>query len=54
MKVVDKKLDKIMTIMSWTHMSDDDKRKQIDKVLSQIYDLGFADGYAVGLSDFYK
>ena len=54
MKVVDKKLDKIMTIMSWTHIADDDKRKQIEDVLSQTYDLGFADGYAVGLSDFYK
>ena len=48
MKVLTKKAKKVMEIMSWTHLSDDEKQKKIESVLSEVYDLGLADGYANG------
>lgn len=49
MKVLTNKVDKVLKIMSWTHLSENDKRKKIESVLSDIYDLGYADGYAKGV-----
>jgi hypothetical protein len=51
MKVLDKKVEKIMQIMSWTHTLDDIKRDKIKDILSDIYELGHADGYADGVYD---
>ena len=51
MKALDKKVDKIMQIMSWTHTLDDVKRDKIKDILSGIYELGHLDGYADGVYD---
>ena len=51
MKYFPKKLEKIMQIATWAHLSDDDRKARIEQVLSEIYDLGFADGYAEGVYD---
>lgn len=53
MKVLTNKVDKVLKIMSWTHLSENDKRKKIESVLSETYDLGHADGYAYGLEKGY-
>ena len=52
MKVLDKKVDKLMQIMSWTHVDDVVKRDKINEILSDVYDLGHADGYADGFHNF--
>ena len=51
MKVLDKRLEKIMSIMSWSYILDDVKKDEIEKILSAVYDSGYADGYAQGLRD---
>lgn len=51
MKVLNKKIDKLMQIASWTHILDDAKRTEFEKVLSDVYESGFADGYAEGVYD---
>lgn len=51
MKVLDKRLEKIMSIMSWSYILDDVKKDAIEKILSAVYDSGYADGYAQGLRD---
>ena len=51
MKIFPKKVDKVMQIASWSHLSEDEKRAKIEQVLSDTYDLGFTDGYAEGVYD---
>lgn len=45
--------EKIKDIMSWTHLSEDEKMVLIKNVLLVAYNLGHADGYAEGLRQGY-
>lgn len=51
MKNLKKYTEKIKNIMSWTHLTEDEKMVQIERVLGDVYDLGHADGYADGFDD---
>ena len=53
MKKLDKRVDKIMMIASWTHLSEGERKKRIEDVLSEVYDLGHCDGYAEGMEEGY-
>lgn len=53
MKILKDKAEKIMKICSWTHISEHEKMKKIESVLSETYDLGHCDGYAMGLRQGY-
>lgn len=48
MKVLANKVNKIMQIASWGHLSEEERKAKIEQVLSEAYDLGHADGYAEG------
>lgn len=49
MKILNNKAKKIMEVMSWTHLSNDEKLNKINRILSDAYDLGYSDGYAEGI-----
>lgn len=51
MQKLNKHIEKIKDIMSWTHLTEDKKMELIERVLRDVYILGHADGYAEGFAD---